>query len=121
MGKMQIFRPGQPINFRGREPVRHHEADRRQCPPWLMAKYKKFRPSYSYGNGFQPVELEKVRHWPDTREWVGVYYANLHYSHDINDRSREKYVWAWRGGRMVEIKQFGTNNVWRASRPDWNG
>lgn len=90
-------------------------------PGWLVQKYKRFLPSYSYSNGFQPVDLEKVRWWPDTLEWVGVYYARTYAGEsEYGRRDIERYVWVWRAGRMVQLKQFGVPHSWRSSREDWS-
>lgn len=120
--RIQLIRPnGQVINLSGGGNRRRPTSAKHACPEWLLKKYKKFRPLYSYENGLLPVDLEKVRNWPDTREWVAVYQSNTYCTHDYDIRNVERYVWVWRDGRMCEIKQFGVPNFWRSSVEGWRG
>ncbi|MEH2700208.1 hypothetical protein GFL93_09470 [Rhizobium leguminosarum bv. viciae] len=79
---------------------------------------KRFAPTYSFTGGYKAVERERIRWWPETREFVVVFQTPVMDTGTLG-KWTERYVWAYRKGRMVELKQFGVPTGWRDSRQGW--
>ncbi|TBG41915.1 hypothetical protein ELG77_09090 [Rhizobium leguminosarum] len=85
-----------------------------RVPHGLVDVYSTFTPEYLYGGIFKPVNFERIRHWPETGEFVVVLCSEV-YCTTTHVQWTERFVWVYRG-RMVELKQFGVRSGWRQSR-----
>ncbi|MVO95064.1 hypothetical protein [Rhizobium leguminosarum] len=85
-----------------------------RVPHGLAQVYSSFRPEYLYLGTYKPVSFERIRYWPETREFVVVLCSEV-YCTTTHAQWTERFVWAYRG-HMVELKQFGVRSGWRQSR-----
>lgn len=82
----------------------------------LMAE--KFQPEYLFADGFRPVHFERIRYWPETKEFVCVYRTEVYCTQTFR-RWTERYIWADRRRGAEELKQFGVPTGWRQWRKAW--
>ncbi len=83
--------------------------NRKECPPWLLKKYKAFKVWYEYAGNTgdeTPSSLEGVKRL-STGEWAGVYINHIHLVENRSVQWSEKFTWVWRAGKMVELSQSG--------------
>lgn len=89
------------------------------CPGWLLHKYRNWKPTYSYADRQDAADLDRVEWRKDLQEWVAVYMSYVYSTSDHSNRSKEEYVWVWRGDKMVEIGQRSFKWKWRSQNRGW--
>lgn len=85
----------------------------RTCPKWLLDKYMDFQPRYAFASTkASPATLEEIK-VHETGEYVAIYANKVFDTNCISKPWTERYMWVWRGNRMVQLSQWGGNSGWR--------
>lgn len=83
-------------------------------PGWALNAFRSYQPVYQYSLPYR-VPLERVRYWPETGEWVGVYCAHV-YSTPHRKYLPERFIIGFRNGSFPELKAFLAPGVYNRQR-----